>query len=168
MIDRKLVIIISLAVAAVIGLGIFGLLFANKDQSKQEETTYIDPGTGKEIVSGKPLTQTSADNPDPSRPTFIGFATLTDRGLSTAQRTKLENALYAYSSKNSLGFKEISLTVNSIETTPPGSTEPGYYMYFNITVNRSKQYHIKVTYNDFISCVTRIFESDKTTLLFTQ
>lgn len=168
MINRRTIIILSILFAVVIGLGIFGLIFANKNQQNQDQTTYVDPGTGKELVGNKPLTQSSEENPDPSRPTFIGFSTLNDRGLSVSQRTQVENALYAYSSKNSLDFKEVSLAVESIETTPPGSTEPGYYMNFNITVNRSEQYYINVTYNDFTSCMTRIYKSDKTTFLFAQ
>jgi hypothetical protein len=168
MTNRKTIIILSLLSVLIVSLGIFGFLFANKNQQNQAKTTYVDPGTGKEIVGNIPLTQTSKDNPDPSRPTFIGFSALNDRGLSASQRTQVENALYAYSSKDSLDFKEISVTVNSIETTPPGSTDPGYYMNFDITVNRSKQYYINVTYTDFMSCTTRIFKHDKTTLLFTQ
>lgn len=168
MTNRKTIIILSLLSVLIIGLSIFGILFANNKQQNQEKTTYVDPGTGKEIVGNVPLTQTSEDNPDPSRPTFIGFSALNDRGLSASQRTQVENAIYAYSSKDSLDFKEISVTVKSIETTPPGSTDPGYYINFEITVNRSKKYYINVTYTDFTSCTTHIFKSDKTTLLFTQ
>lgn len=168
MINRKTIIILAILFAVIVGLGIFGLLFANKNEQNQDTASYVDPGTGKELVGDIPLTQSSEENPDPSRPTFIGFTILNDRGLSVSQRTQVENALYAYSSKNSLGFKEVSLTVDSIKTTPPGSTEPGYYMNFNITVNRSEQYYIDVTYNDFTSCMTRIYKSDKTTFLFAQ
>lgn len=169
MANKKTIIILSLLSALIIGLSIFGLLSTNNTQQQnQEKTTYVDPGTGKEMVGNVPLTQTSVDNPDPSRPTFIGFSELNDRGISASQRIQIENALYAYSSQNSLGFKEISVTVNSIETTPPGSTEPGYYINFDITVNRSERYYVNATYSDFTSCVTHIFKPDKTTLLFTQ
>lgn len=169
MINRRILIIaLSIFAVLIVGLGIFGLIFANKEQAQQEKTTYVDPGTGKELVGNMPLTQTPVDNPDPSRPMFIGFSTLTDRGLSRAQQAQVENAIYSFSGQKSLKFTEVSLAVDSIETTPPGSDSPVYYVHFMTTVNRSKQYYVKVTYTDFTSCTTEIFEQDKTTLLFTQ
>jgi hypothetical protein len=169
MINRKmLIVILSILAVLIVGLGIFGLIFAGKEQAQQEKTTYVDPGTGKELVGNMPLTQAPVDNPDPSRPMFIGFSTLTDRGLSRTQQAQVENAIYSYSGQKSLKFKEVSLNVDSIETTPPGSDSSVYYIKFMITTNRSKQYYVKVTYTDFTSCTTEIFEQDKTTLLFTQ
>jgi hypothetical protein len=99
---------------------------------------------------------------------YIGFSTLTDRGLSRTQQAQVENAIYSYSGQKSLKFTEVSLNVDSIETTPPGSDSSVYYIQFMITANRSKQYYVKVTYTDFTSCTTEVFEQDKTTLLFTQ
>lgn len=165
--NRKLVIAATIVFClGVIGLAIYGLFF--KHPAAPAQSIYTDPGTGKQIIDNAPYTQTSADNNDPSRPVFIGFSTLKDRGLSQSQLDKVQNAVYSYSSQHSLNFKEISLTVNSIETTPPGSTDPGYYMRFMITVNRKDQYYIDVTYTDFTSCITHVYKADKTTLLFTQ
>lgn len=169
MVNKKAFIIAAVAITIlVVGLGIYGLISSNKKPVAQDTSTYIDPGTGKELVSDMPLTQEPADNPDPSRPIFIGFSTLTDRGLSRSQQAQVENAIYSYSSQQSLNFEEISLTTSSIETTPPGSEEPGYYVQFMITVNRSKQYFVKVSYTDFTSSTTEIYDQSKMRLLFTQ
>lgn len=169
MVNRKVFIIAAVTITILmVGLGVYGLIFSNKEPAAQDTSTYIDPGTGKELVSNMPLTQEPADNPDPSRPIFIGFSALTDKGLSRSQQTQVENAIYSYSSQQSLNFEEISLTTSSIETTPPGSDEPGYYVQFMITVNRSKQYFIKVTYTDFTSSTTNIYDESRARLLFTQ
>lgn len=165
--NRKTLIIAIVLGIGILGLGIYGIFFRQNSSSSQT-SSYTDPGTGKQIIDNAPYTQSSINNPDPSRPVFIGFSTLTDRGLSQSQLDQVQNAIYSYSSQKSLGFKEISLTVSSIETTPPGSTEPGYYMRFMITVNRKDRYFINVDYTDFTSCTTRVYTSDKKTLLFTQ
>ena len=165
---NKKVIITGVILLLIIGLGVAGFFLKGKQATKPAPSTYTDPGTGKQITDNAPLSQGDADNPDPLRPIFIGFTTLTDRGLSQSQRTQVENAIYSYSSQQSLGFKEVSLTVSSLETTPLGSNSPDYYMNFMITVNRKTQYYVHVSYSDFMNCTTAIYESDKTTHLFTQ
>ena len=168
MINRKLAIIVSLVTIALIGLGIFGLFFTDKQQTSREKTSYVDPVSGKEFVGNVPLTQSDVDNPDPDRPTFVAFSTLSDRGLSKEQQTQVENALYSFSGQKSLTLKEFSLAPGSIETTPPGSDTPGYYMNFDVTANRKEKYYVHVTYTDFTSCHTEIYTADQQTLLFSQ
>lgn len=165
---NKKITIVGVILLLIIGLGIAGFFLKGKQSSAPSPSVYVDPGTGKQITDNAPLSQGEVDNPDPSRPMFIGFTTLSDRGLSQSQRSQVENAIYSYSSQQSLGFKEVSLTVSSIETTPPGSADPGYYINFMITTNRTEKYYVNVTYSDFDSCRTHIYTADKKTLLFTQ
>ncbi|GEM_PF-3248522 len=164
---KGIVIFLIILGLGVITLSIIGFMHAG-NKTPPTQSTYTDPSNGKQLIENAPYTQSSKNNPDTTRPAFISFSTLTDRGLSKAQTTQVENAIYSYSSQKTLGFTEVSLVTNSIETTPPGSTDPGYFIKFAVTVNRSQQFFINVTYSDFNSCTTQIYKSDKTTLLFTQ
>lgn len=167
MMQRKYIIIGSVCGLALIGLAIYGATH-QQSSTPQQQATYTDPNNGKQIIDNAPYKQSSVNNPDPQRPTFISFTDLTDQGLSQDQLDQVENAIYSYSSQKSLGFTEVSLIANSIQTTPPGSTDPGYYIHFSFTVNRKTTYYAEVTYTDFSSCTTKLFTADKQTLLFTQ
>lgn len=167
--NRKVILIIGITVAVMIVAGFIIFLVAPKSSKPiAQQSLRYDQSSGESVVENSPLKQSAHNSNLPDQPTYLGFSKLIDYGLSSAQLTQIKTALYNYSQKQSTKFTEISLVIDSVRQPDPapGSRVSSYE--FNIKVNRSDDYFMRIEFTDTSSCTVTIYKADKTTLLFTQ
>lgn len=161
---RNLIIIGSIFGVVVIAMVILGLIMqSNSDEAAPDEQGYVDPGSGEVIKADK-----APQGTEESRKNAIiypGFSKLIDRGLSPEQLQSVQQTIAAYSVENKKDFKEVSLTVDSIRHLLPQGESTTHTLTYDITVNRKDKYFMTVAYSDMVTCVTKLYASDKTTLL---
>lgn len=141
----------------------------NSKQSSDQNTskTYTDPGSGETIIESN-NGPTTASGEAPTTPIFLGFSQLIDKGLSVNQVELIKSSLSTYSSKQNAQFKEVSLNVSTIKRIQPADDNAPDALEFSIKTDRTNDYFVHVEYSNISSITTKLFASDKTTLLFTQ
>jgi hypothetical protein len=161
---RNLIIIGSIFGAVVIAMVVLGFIIqSNPNATTPDEQSYVDPGSGEVIKSDK-----APQGTEESRKNAIiypGFSKLIDRGLSPEQLQSVQQTIAEYSVENKKGFKEVSLTVDSIRHLLPQGESTTHTITYDITVNRKDKYFMTVAYSDTATCITKLYASDKTTLL---
>lgn len=168
--NRKKIIIaiILFVILSVTAIVLAILQNANKSNNQTtSSTTYTDPGSGETVVENN-NGPTAGSEQALNAPTFLGFSQLTNRGLSSDQVELIKSALSAYSAKQTDKFKEVSLTVSTITRVQPANDNDPDMLEFSIKTNRTNDYFVRVEYSNISSVTTKLFATDKTTLLFTQ
>lgn len=160
---RKIIIIASIVGVGVIILSVVGFITSSNNTS-QTESTYIDPSSGEKIAEDNKAPQGS-DASLKHITIYPGFSKLIDRGLSPVQIQSIQSTITEYSLQKNETFTEVSLVVDAMEYVK--STEPNqtYALAFPIKVNRKNNYFITVDTTGDTLATTKIYASDKTTLL---
>lgn len=161
---RSTIITVIVVGLVVIGLGIFGIIKQTGSQTDAEPTIYLDPGSGEKIIDNDKSPQGS-DLSLENAIIYPGFSSLLDRGLSPVQIQSIQSVIAKYSLSQPDKFKEVSLTLASMRHLLPKGDSNTHTLTFDIKVNRSDDYHITADYNDTTSILTKLYKSDKTTLL---
>ncbi len=166
---QKITIAIIVFVILSIATIIIAVIQQNSKQQANQDTskTYTDPGSGETVIEND-NGPTTASGEAPTTPIFLGFSQLTSRGLSVDQVELIKASLSAYSSKQTDQFKEVSLTISTINRLQPADDNAPDALEFSIKTNRTNDYFVHVEYTSISSITTKLFTSDKTTLLFTQ
>jgi len=159
MLNRRTIIVI----AAIVGLGIIILAIIGFTRAAEKDTTYTDPGSGEKIIDDK--TQQGTDKSLKNAIIYPGFSTLVDRGLTPIQIQNVQSTIAEYSSKQKERFKEVSLVTDSVRHVLPEGASQTHTLTFNVKVNRTTDYYMTVEYENVTDVVTRIYSSDKKTLL---
>jgi hypothetical protein len=159
MLNRRTIIIL----AAIIGIGIIILAVIGFTRATQKDTSYTDPASGEKIIDDK--TQQGTDQSLKNSIVYPGFSTLLDRGLTPVQIQEVQSAIAEYSSKQKDRFKEVSLVVDSMRHILPQGASNTHTLTFDLNVNRTADYYMTVEYENLDTVVTRLYSSDKKTLL---
>jgi hypothetical protein len=167
---KRIIFIVGITVVVMIIAGAILYFVVPKSSSNQPVigSVYHDPSSGESIAENSHLRQSAKDSNLPDQPTYLGFSKLIDYGLSSSQLIQVKSALYNYSQKQSTKFTEISLVIDSVRQPDPAPGSRVLSYEFNIKVNRSDDYFMRVEFTDTSSCTVTIYKADKTTLLFTQ
>jgi hypothetical protein len=155
-----IVIGIGIIVAAIIGF----TLQSTNSQTSDDDSTYTDPGSGEKIGEQDKApqgTEASLENVI----IYPGFSKLIDRGLSPVQIQSIQSTIAEFSQQQKEPFKEVSLTTDSMRHLQPKGDSSTHTITFDVVTNRTGNYHITVDFSDTETCVTKIYASDKTTLL---
>ena len=163
MYNKRLIIITSIVTVVLIGLSVLGFVL-KKPAADGTPTTYYDKGS-KETVIENNASQQGSDTAVKNVTLWLGFSTLLDRGLSPEQIQSIETTIKQYALQKNTQFKEVSLTVDSYRHILPQGNDTTQTLTFDITVNRTDAYSVVVTYNNLTTCVTKLYTSDKKTLL---
>ena len=159
MLNRRTVIVI----AAVIGIGVIILAIIGFTRATEKDTTYTDPSSGEKIITDK--SQQGTDSSLKNAIIYPGFSTLLDRGLTPVQVQSIQSTIAEYSLQQKDRFKEVSLVVDSYRHLLPEGSSMTETVTFNIKVDRSKDYYMTVEYANTTDVLTRLYTSDKKTLL---
>jgi hypothetical protein len=162
---QRLIIISGILILLIIGVI---AIFIVKTNQTPKTAIYTDPLTGEKVVDNSQQTQAPSDSRFPNKPTYLGFSKLMTYGLSNSQLDSVQMSLYNYSQDQPTKFREISLDLSSIRQPDSSPSSPAMAFEFNIKVNRTDDYFVRVEYTNTTSCVTKLYKSDKTTLLYTQ
>lgn len=160
---RNIIIIGSIIGIIIIGLAIVGLTM-QKNPEGQNETSYVDPGSGETIIDSDKSPQ-GTDLSLKNAIIYPGFSKLIDRGLSPAQVQSIQSVISEYSLKQSEPFKEVSLTVDSVRHILPQGESTTHMMTFELTVDRKTPYFVEAEYENMSSINTKLYSSDRKTLL---
>lgn len=150
-IDRKRLLIIIVAVAAVLAAGIFVLLRQKPSKGNDAATTgpttvYHDPVSGEDIVTqqGKTPEPTVAA---PTSPIYAGFDKLINQGMTQEQ---LQTTYAAFESYKPFASDkvQISLAADDIQPVQPQDNDPLYRWSIrsHIVVNRTTTYKVQIYY----------------------
>lgn len=166
--NRKIIIITAgVLLVGIIILVIVSVSMKQDVQKRDMGTQYVDPGSG-EVIIENPNRSPQSTFLDGKTPTvFLGFSKLLDNGLSSSQTQSIQSAFSSYAEKENTHFDEVSMTVSTLRYA---SEDGGVAkkMTFDTKINRTDDYFVTVEFSDLVTCVTKIYKSDKTTLLFTQ
>lgn len=160
--EKRNIIIAATAGIVLIALGIIGLTMQNN--SSDEKTTYVDPGSGETIVDGDKSTQGTELTLENSI-IYPGFSKLIDRGLSPEHIQSVQSVITNYSLQQEDKFKEVSLTVDSVRHILPQGESTTHTISFDVVVDRETGYFVTVDYDDMTSSTTKLYKSDRKTLL---
>ena len=159
--NRRTVIIIGAIIGLVIiVLAIVGFMIQKDTTPKQD--TYKDPGSGETVVNDPNSAQGDQDNKSILYP---GFSKLIDRGLTPIQLQSVQVTIAEYSVDNQKNFKEVSLDVDSVRHILPPETSQTHTLTFTVKADRTTEYYMTVEYQNSTDVVTRLYMSDKKTLL---
>lgn len=159
---RTIIIIAAIFGVAIISLAVIG--FTQSTNKGADETVYTDPGSGEKIINGSKATQGTEASLE-NVIIYPGFSTLLDRGLTPIQVQLIQSTIFEYSLQQKDKFKEVSLAVDSFRHILPQGDSATHTLTFNIKVNRSDNYFISVQYENTTAVITKLYKSDKTTLL---
>ena len=159
----------------IIGGGIFGSIIIilavigfitqlQSDATNPDEKGYVDPGSGEIIKSDKSPQRTEEELKNAV--IFPGFSQLLNRGLSPEQVQAVQSMFIAYSLENNKQFKEVSLQVDSVRHILPQGNSRIHMLTFDVVTNRTDKYYTTVEYSSTDTATLKLYESDKTTLLF--
>lgn len=157
---RTILIISAIVVLIIIGLAITGFLIQKDTTPKQD--TYKDPGSGETVVNDPNSAQGDQDNKSILYP---GFSKLIDRGLTPIQLQSVQVTIAEYSFDSKKDFKEVSLVVDSLRHILPPETSQTHTLNFTVKADRTTDYYMEVAYENATDVVTRLYTSDKKTLL---
>lgn len=161
--NRRTIVIIS----AVIGVGIIILAiigFVTQKDNTPQQDRYTDPGSGETVVKDPNSTQGGEESLK-NAILYPGFSKLVDRGLTPIQVQSVQVTLAEYSFDNKKNFKEISLVTDSLRHIIPQETSQTHTLTFDVKADRKTDYYMTVEYQNATDVVTRLYESDKKTLL---
>ena len=162
---RSLIIIGSVFALLVTTLAVIGFMQKNTPTTvTPDETGYVDPGSGEVIKSDK--SPQGTEEARKNAMIFPGFSKLLKYGLSAEQVQSVQTMIIAYSLEKNKQFKEVSLQVDSIRQILPKGATKTHMMTFDIVTNRVDTYHVAVEYDYTSPAKTKLYASDKTTLLF--
>ena len=164
--DKRTIIIIASVIGVImITLGIVGLAMQGGQKTEGEnETKYVDPGSGETIIDSDKApqgTELSLRNAI----IYPGFSKLIDRGLSPEQVQAVQAVIADYSLKQEDKFKEVSLTTSSMRHILPQGNSTTHTISFDIVVDRETDYFVTVDYDDTTTSTTKLYNSDRKTLL---
>lgn len=163
---RTIIIIGSVFGLIVITLAIIGFATQStqKDAAAPDEKGYVDPGSGEVIKSDK--SPQGTEEATKNAVIFPGFSKLINRGLSPEQIQAIQSTLISYSIEKEKRFKEISLQVDSVRHILPQGASRTHTLTFDIVTNRTDKYYVTAEYDNSSTAKTKLYASDKTTLLF--
>jgi hypothetical protein len=153
----------TVIIAAFVGIAIVILAIMGFMRAAEKDTTYSDPASGEKIITDK--SQQGTDKSLKNSIIYPGFSTLIDRGLTPVQIQAVQSPIADYSAKQKDRFKEVSLVTDSYRHILPQGASNTHTITFNIKVDRTKEYYMTVEYEDTETTVTRLYSSDKKTLL---
>lgn len=160
---NKIIIIIVVGVIIIIG-GIVGITIQSKDTAESDTSTYVDQGSGEEIIDSKNAPQ-GTDASLKNAIIYPGFSKLIDRGLSAVQIQSIQTTIADYSAQQDNKFNEVSLTTSSMRHILPQGASKTHTITFDIVTNRKDTHYVTVDYENTDSCITKLYAADKTTLL---
>lgn len=148
--NKKRILIIGIATAAVVAASIFVLLQPKekKDDSRTTgpTTVYHDPTSGEDIVNqqGKTPEQTLTS---PTTPLYAGFDKLLNSGMTLTQVQTLYAAFESYKPFAS-NKVQISLAADDIQPVRPQDSDPLYRWSIksHVVVNRTTTYKVQIYY----------------------
>jgi hypothetical protein len=162
---RHIIIIGTVFGIIILGLAVAGFLMQSKqDATTPDEQGYVDPGSGEVIKSDK--SPQASEDALKNAMIFPGFSNLLARGLSPEQIQAVQTTFIAYSLEHKKQFKEVSLQTDSIRHLLPQGESRMHMMTFDIEANRTEKYYTTVEYDNTTTAKTKLYASDKTTLLF--
>ena len=157
---RTILIISAVVVLIIIGLAITGFLI-QKDTTPQQDK-YNDPSSGETIINDPNSAQGDESN---NSILYPGFSKLIDRGLTPIQLQSVQLTIAEYSFDKKKDFKEVSLVTDSLRHILPPETSQTHTLTFTVKVDRTTDYYMEVAYENATDVVTRLYASDKKTLL---
>ncbi|HET8884009.1 MAG TPA: hypothetical protein VFM68_00885 [Candidatus Saccharimonadales bacterium] len=162
--DTRKIVIISVVGVAIVILGIVGIVAQLQGETTPEPDVYVDPGSGEKIIDTEKA-QHGDDITFENSIIYPGFSTLIERGLSPVQVQSVQSTIEKYSIQQPEKFKEVSLNIDSMRHLLPQGGSQAHTLTFDIKVDRQTDYYMTVEYEDTESAVTKLYKSDKTTLL---
>lgn len=147
--QQRLIIASVLAVAGIVIILIFTL--GHKNSSPGSSSGLHKTTTSYDANSGETTRTIQGENNSgvaSNYPTFLGESALLNRGLTTDQLTNMQTAFLHYSVLSKLNFKQVSISVNNIQTsTINPDTNPIQVMNFPVVFDNKTTAYATLQYS---------------------
>ena len=168
---KKVLIVIGLFILFVILICIAYIVFNratnNTSNNKDNENTYIDPGSGETVYN--PTNKAPEKEISGTGIIYLGFSKLLDKGISDIQVKNIKNYINYYSITNNKDIKEVSITVKSInhDIDKDINNKTINITSFIITIDRKSTLDVKLKYKDLREITLELYNPYNNTQIFT-
>jgi len=168
--QQRLLIILGFMVLSLLIAGLMVLIYNATQQNTSTEPNqneFVDPATNQTILSpdGK---SPETYNTNPDTPIFVGFSNLLRFGARQNTVDTTKSFLNDYADQrlknNEERITEISIVVDTIQHTIDNKANTSTYT-FDIVVNRSEDYSVKLTIQGVRSMTADLITTDNKSIL---